>query len=248
MAENENKRVNYDLYSSVSKPYFSYKKPGEGSSAYCMLSPQIHSYNTTLRFTKSITSENRLDLNCYLSPMKFQDFVNILEGIMARRRDAYMSKSNYATDEAFKIPITRYNEGKDESIGSLTIDTELVDGIPRLRITYFENEKNDSVEIVFNDRIPTELASGTSKIDTIDYGDIKAFEFVMLMKELSDPSTSVVYGIVNSAVSTLTRYISACFSNNRNNTGNLRTGGFNRNYSNTTNPPQENYSDYEEPF
>ena len=31
MAENEQKRTNYDIYASVSKPFFSYKKPGEGN-------------------------------------------------------------------------------------------------------------------------------------------------------------------------------------------------------------------------
>lgn len=244
MAENENnnKRVNYDLYANVSRPFFSYKKPGDGN-AYCMMVPQIHSHIITLKFTKCITSENRVDLTCYLSPSKLEDFVNILEGMMARRRDAFASKNYYTTDEAYKIPVTRFTDGKEVSVGSVTIDTELIDGISRLRITYFDKEKNDSVEIVFNERLPGEAASGTMAIESIDYSDIQAFAFVSLMKDLVSPNTSIIYGIVNSAVSSLTRYISACFANSRNgNSG--RTG----NYSNNrpSSPSDNNYSDYDE--
>lgn len=240
---NENKRVNYDIYAPVSRPFFSYKKPGDGN-AYCMMYPQIHSHVVTLRFTKSITSENRIDLNCYLSPAKLQDFVNILEGIMARRRDTFANQGYYSSDEAYKIPVTRYVNGKEESIGALTIDTELIDGISRLRITYFDNEKNDSVEIVFNERVPGESPSGTGNYDKIDYGDIQAFAFVTLMKELISANTSILYGIVNSAVSAITRYISGCFSNSR-------TGNFGGNYKNNHNGYQQpnsndNYSDYDE--
>lgn len=246
MAENENtnnnRRANYDIYANVSRPFFSYKKPGDGN-AYCMMVPQIHSHIITLKFTKCITSENRVDLTCYLSPSKLEDFVNILEGMMARRRDAFASKNYYTTDEAYKIPVTRYSEGKEVSVGSVTIDTEMIDGISRLRITYYDAEKNDSVEIVFNERLPNEMASGTSKIESIDYSDIQAFAFVSLMKDLISPNTSIIYGIVNSAVSSITKYISACFSNSRNgNSG--RTGG----YSNNSRPSSDNnnYSDYDE--
>lgn len=244
MAENQNnERRNYDIYSPVSRPFFSYKKPGDGN-AYCMLVPQIHSNLITLRFTKSVTSENRLDLTCYLSQAKLHDFVNILEGIMARRRDAYASHNYYATDEAFKIPVTRYNNGKEEAVGSLTIDTELVDAIARLRITYFDNDKNDSVEIVFNERVPDQSSSGTTKFDTIDYGDIQAFAFVALMKELITANTSILYGIVNSAVGSIIRYVSACFSNHNNGNSNFHRS--NPQTSNNGSASDNNYSDYEE--
>lgn len=245
MAENqnnENRRVNYDIYAPVSRPFFSYKKPGDGN-AYCMLVPQIHSNLITLRFTKSITSENRLDLTCYLSQAKLHDFVNILEGIMARRRDAFASHNYYATDEAFKIPVTRYSNGKEESVGALTIDTELIDGISRLRITYFENEKNDSVEIVFNERLPDNSSTGTTNLDTIDYSDIQAFAFVSLMKELISANTSILYGVVNSAVGAITRYISACFSNSRN--GGSSHNNY-RNNNSSSSSSSDNYSDYDE--
>lgn len=238
---NENKRVNYDIYAPISRPFFSYKKPGDGN-AYAMVVPQIHSHIVTLRFTKSITSENRIDLNCYLSPAKLQDFVNILEGIMARRRDTFAKQEYYSSNEAYKIPVTRFINGKEESIGSLTIDTELIDGISRLRITYFENEKNDSVEIVFNERVPGEAPSGTENYTKIDYGDIQAFAFVTLMKEVISANTSITYGIVNSAVSAITRYISACFSN-RNNGGVSSNNNYRNNNRNNSN---DNYSDYDE--
>lgn len=246
MAENEQKRTNYDLYASVSRPFFSYKKPGEGNS-YCMMSPQIHSHILTLRFTKAITSENRVDLNCYLTPPKLQDFVNILEGIMARRRDAFVNHEYYSTDEAYKIPVTTYVGGKEETVGALTIDTELIDGISRLRITYYQNDKNDSVEIVFNERLPGEETSGTPDFNKIDYSDIQAFAFVALMKDLISPNTSIMYGMINSAVSSITKYISACFSNNRNGGGhnNFRSNNGNYSRSNNMGDSNNNYSDYD---
>lgn len=245
MAENEQKRTNYDLYASVSKPFFSYKKPGEEKS-YCMMYPQVHSHTITLKFSKVITSENRLDLTCYLSPSKLQDFVNILEGIMARRRDAFANHEYYSSDEAYKIPVTSFTGGKEEVIGALTIDTELIDGISRLRISYYQNDKNDSVEIVFNERLSTEETSGTPDFNKIDYSDIQAFSFVALMKDLITPHTSIMYGMINSAVSSLTRYISACFTNSRNGgNGGFKSSNNNFSRSNNSGNSNDNYSDYD---
>lgn len=251
MAENTNnetRRTNYDLYANVSRPFFSYKKPGDGN-AYAMVVPQIHSHIITLKFTKSITSENRIDLMCYLTPAKLHDFVNILEGIMARRRDAFASHNYYSTDEAFKIPVTTFVNGKEESVGMLTIDTELIDGISRLRITYFQNDKNESVEIVFNERTSNEDITGTLAYDKIDFGDIGAFNFVLMMKELIGPQSSIMYGMINSAVSSITKYISACFSNRNNGGGFSRSSGNNYHKpssNNGDNGSNNNYSDYDE--
>ena len=244
MAENEQKRTNYDIYASVSKPFFSYKKPGEGNS-YCMMYPQVHSHTITLKFTKAITSENRLDLTCYLTPAKLQDFVNILEGIMARRREAFANREYYSSDEAFKIPVTSFIGGKEETVGALTIDTELIDGISRLRITYYQNDKNDSVEIVFNERLTSEETSGTSEFNKIDYSDIQAFAFVTLMKDLITPQTSIMYGMINSAVSSLTRYISACFTNSRGGNGGFKSSNNNGYKPSNQSNSNDNYSDYD---
>ena len=244
MAENEQKRTNYDIYASVSKPFFSYKKPGEGNS-YCMMYPQVHSHTITLKFTKAITSENRLDLTCYLTPAKLQDFVNILEGIMARRREAFANREYYSSDEAFKIPVTSFIGGKEETVGALTIDTELIDGISRLRITYYQNDKNDSVEIVFNERLTSEETSGTSEFNKIDYSDIQAFAFVTLMKDLITPQTSIMYGMINSAVSSLTRYISACFTNSRGGNGGFKSANNNSYKPSNQGSSNDNYSDYD---
>ena len=244
MAENEQKRTNYDIYASVSKPFFSYKKPGEGNS-YCMMYPQVHSHTITLKFTKAITSENRLDLTCYLTPAKLQDFVNILEGIMARRREAFANREYYSSDEAFKIPVTSFIGGKEETVGALTIDTELIDGISRLRITYYQNDKNDSVEIVFNERLTSEETSGTTEFNKIDYSDIQAFAFVTLMKDLITPQTSIMYGMINSAVSSLTRYISACFTNSRGGNGGFKSANNNGYKPSNQGSSNDNYSDYD---
>ena len=244
MAENEQKRTNYDIYASVSKPFFSYKKPGEGNS-YCMMYPQVHSHTITLKFTKAITSENRLDLTCYLTPAKLQDFVNILEGIMARRREAFANREYYSSDEAFKIPVTSFIGGKEETVGALTIDTELIDGISRLRITYYQNDKNDSVEIVFNERLTSEETSGTSEFNKIDYSDIQAFAFVTLMKDLITPQTSIMYGMINSAVGSITRYISACFTNSRGGNGGFKSANNNGYKPSNQSSSNDNYSDYD---
>ena len=244
MAENEQKRTNYDIYASVSKPFFSYKKPGEGNS-YCMMYPQVHSHTITLKFTKAITSENRLDLTCYLTPAKLQDFVNILEGIMARRREAFANREYYSSDEAFKIPVTSFIGGKEETVGALTIDTELIDGISRLRITYYQNDKNDSVEIVFNERLTSEETSGTTEFNKIDYSDIQAFAFVTLMKDLITPQTSIMYGMINSAVSSITRYISACFTNSRGGNGGFKSANNNGYKPSNQGSSNDNYSDYD---
>ena len=244
MAENEQKRTNYDIYASVSKPFFSYKKPGEGNS-YCMMYPQVHSHTITLKFTKAITSENRLALTCYLTPAKLQDFVNILEGIMARRREAFANREYYSSDEAFKIPVTSFIGGKEETVGALTIDTELIDGISRLRITYYQNDKNDSVEIVFNERLTSEETSGTSDFNKIDYSDIQAFAFVTLMKDLITPQTSIMYGMINSAVGSITRYISACFTNSRGGNSGFKSSNNNGYKPSNQNNSNDNYSDYD---
>lgn len=244
MAENEQKRTNYDIYASVSKPFFSYKKPGEGNS-YCMMYPQVHSHTITLKFTKAITSENRLDLTCYLTPAKLQDFVNILEGIMARRREAFANREYYSSDEAFKIPVTSFIGGKEETVGALTIDTELIDGISRLRITYYQNDKNDSVEIVFNERLTSEETSGTTEFNKIDYSDIQAFAFVTLMKDLITPQTSIMYGMINSAVSSITRYISACFTNSRGGNSGFKSANNNNYKPSNQGSSNDNYSDYD---
>ena len=244
MAENEQKRTNYDIYASVSKPFFSYKKPGEGNS-YCMMYPQVHSHTITLKFTKAITSENRLDLTCYLTPAKLQDFVNILEGIMARRREAFANREYYSSDEAFKIPVTSFIGGKEETVGALTIDTELIDGISRLRITYYQNDKNDSVEIVFNERLTSEETSGTTEFNKIDYSDIQAFAFVTLMKDLITPQTSIMYGMINSAVGSITRYISACFTNSRGGNGGFKSANNNGYKPSNQGSSNDNYSDYD---
>lgn len=203
----------YHLYAQMSKTFFSYKKPADGK-AYAFVNIQYHDGKMTLRFKRGITSENVLDLNCYLSPAKAFDTARILEGIMGRRREAYAAGKNYQSDEAYKIPTSSYRDGQEVATGYLRIDTEMYDGIPRLRITYFDNEKNDSIEIVFNSRVPSgEIEASTSNEFKIDYADIEAYEFVTTFKELQDPLIPMIYRIQDAAVNTLTKYISTCFRN-----------------------------------
>jgi hypothetical protein len=204
----------YHLYAPISKPYFSYKKPGE-SGSYSMLIPQIHSGNLTLKFTKFITSENRLDINCYLPYSRMIDFSNILEGIMARRRDSFAKNEPYSTSETFKIPVCSYLNGKEEQIGNLTIDTELIDGVPKLRITYFQNDKNDGVSIVFNDIVSVNKISASTKLVNLDYADVGAFGFVVLMKSLQEPLTMIMYHMLDATASSITRFVSTVIGGSR---------------------------------
>ena len=86
---NENKPNQvYHLYAQMSKTFFSYKKPADGK-AYAFVNIMYHDGKLTLRFKRGITSENVLDLTCYLSPAKAYDTARLLEGIMGRRREAY---------------------------------------------------------------------------------------------------------------------------------------------------------------
>lgn len=216
MAEqNGTKQGTYHLYAQVSKPYFSYKKPGDGN-AYSMMIPQINNGNLTLKFTKSITTENRLDITCYLPYSRTMDIANILEGIMARRRDAFAKNQQYSTSEAYKIPISSFVSGKEELVGSLTIDTIMIDGTPRLRISYHQNDKNDSVEIVFCERPSSGEISASSTLEKIDYYDIGAYGFTTLIRAIQEPIPMIFYHMLDSLSNSLTKYISTVVGGRRN--------------------------------
>lgn len=224
MAETPNqsqKATIYHLYSQVSRTYFSYKRPG-GDSSYAFVYIQIHNGNVTFRFSKAVTSENKVDYNCYLPAFRISDMANILEGIMARRRDAFEKNESYASDEIFKIPVSSYTGGNEVVIGSLVIDTEMIDGVPRLRLTYNDDTKKDSVSIVFNDRMPVSEITATSKLNQIDYLDLGAFDFAVTLKTLQEPLAPFVYRVVDSAVSSITKYISSVMSSGRNNNSGFR--------------------------
>lgn len=222
--ENKSNQV-YHLYAQMSKTFFSYKKPADGK-AYAFVNIMYHDGKLTLRFKRGITSENVLDLTCYLSPAKAYDTSRLLEGIMGRRREAYAAGKNYQSDEVYKIPTSSYRDGQEVPTGYLMIDTEMYDGIPRLRLSYHDLEKNDSIEVVFNSRVPSgEIEASTSLDFKIDYADIEAYEFVTTFKELQDPLIPMIYRMQDSAVNTITKYISTCFKNFHS-AGN-RSGGYN---------------------
>lgn len=216
--ENTQKKTAYHLYAQLSKTYFSYKKPGD-DKAYALMYAQYHNNMLTLHFRKAITSENVVELNCYLPDAKVFEVSNLFEGMMARRRVAFENGQNYDSDEVIKCPITSFNreEGKDVAAGLLVIDTEMYDGIPRVRISYTDNAKNDTVEIVFNSRIPSGAVEAKAKAAGIDFADIAAFELANTLKELQNPMIPIMYRFTDAAVNSITRYISACFGNRNNN-------------------------------
>lgn len=235
--ENTQKKSVYHLYTPLSRTYFSYKKPGD-DKAYAFMYLQYHNNMLTFRFRKSVTSENTIDLSCYLPDSKVFEISNLFEGMMARRRVAFENGQNYDSDEVIKCPITKFNEGKDVAVGLLVIDTEMYDGIPRVRISYTDNEKNDTVEIVFNSRIPSGAIEAKAKAANIDYADIAAFELVNTLKELQNPLVPIMYRFTDAAVSSLTKYISACFGNRNSNNAN----------NNFVSQSQGNMPDDYEPF
>lgn len=236
MADENRNNQQYHLYAQLSKTFFSYKKPSD--TGYAMMYIQYHNGMLTLKFRRAITSENKLELSCYLPDGKAYDLAHLLEGIMARRRDAYANGVNYDADEVIKVPCSAFREGKDVNTGLLVIDTEMYDGIPRIRVSYTDFEKNDTVEIVFNSRVPNGAIEAKAKANNIDYADIAAFEFINILKEVQNPLVPIMYRIQDSAVSAITKYISSCFGNRSTNT----SGGF------RTNNPQQNVPDDFDPF
>jgi len=214
---NETKRNGvYHLNVQMSDTMFSYKKPADGK-AYAFVNINYFDGKVTLHFKRGITSENVLDLNCYLQSAKAFDVARILEGIMGRRREAYAAGKNYQSDEVYKIPTTSFRDGKEIPTGTLIIDTEMYDGIPRLRLTYNDIEKNDSIEVVFNSRVPSgEIETSTNLDYKIDYADIAAYEFVTTFKEVVSSTVSIAYRIADAAVNSISKYISSCFRNGNN--------------------------------
>ena len=86
--ENTQKKSVYHLYTPLSRTYFSYKKPGD-DKAYAFMYLQYHNNMLTFRFRKSVTSENTIDLSCYLPDSKVFEISNLFEGMMVRRRVAF---------------------------------------------------------------------------------------------------------------------------------------------------------------
>ena len=107
------KKTAYHMYAQLSKTYFSYKKPGD-DKAYAFMYVQYHNNMLTLHFRKSITSENTVDLNCYLPDAKAYDLANLFEGMMARRRVAYENGQNYDSDEVKEMVEVFLSLGSDE--------------------------------------------------------------------------------------------------------------------------------------
>ena len=222
MAEEKKKYNDYHLNVQMSRTFFSYKKPGDGG-AYALMYVTYYNGMISLHFKRGITSENVLDLNCYLNDGKAYDLSRLLEGIMGRR-----------------VPTTSFRDGKEVATGVLVIDTEMYDGIPRIRVSYTDSEKNETIEIVFNSRVPSGPIEAKCKANMIDYADIQAFEFVNVLKELQNPMVPIMYRIQDAAVGSLSRFIKSCL------------GGGNRNNSNPTYNqnvgPQTQSWETDEPF
>lgn len=240
--ENKQNYQQYHLYAQMTKTYFSYKKPADGK-AYAFVNVLYYNDKLMLKFKRGITSENVLDLNCYLPTAKAYDVSRILEGIMGRRREAYMAGKNYQSDEYCKIPTSSFRDGQEVATGFLIIDTEMYDGIPRLKLTYTDIEKNDSIEVVFNSRVPSGAIESSSNGDfKIDYADIEAYDFVTTFKELQNPIIPMVYRIQDAAVNSITKYISSCFRNF--NGGNK----YNKSSSSGYNSDNSGYDEMDSPF
>lgn len=216
--ESTTKKKPYHMYAPLSKTYFSYKKPGD-DKAYAFMYAQYYNGALTLHFRKAITSENVVDLNCYLHDAKAWEVANLFEGMMARRRVAYENNQNYDADEVIRCPITAFREGKDVAIGLLIIDTEMYDGIPRVRFSYTDNEKNETVEIVLNSRVPSGAVEAKARANKIDFADLEAYDLSLIFKEMQNPLVPIIYRFTDAAVSSITKYISACFGNKNNYAG-----------------------------
>lgn len=243
MAEEKKKYNNYHLTVQMSNTFWSYKKPGD-NGAYAMMYVSYYNNMLSLHFKRGITSENVLDLSCYIHDGKAFDLSRLLEGMMARRRDAYAEGKNYDADEVIKMPCTSIRDGKETSVGLLVIDTEMYDGIPRVRISYTDYEKNDTIEVVFNSRVPSGAIEAKCKANNIDYADIQAYNFVNVLKELQNPLVPIMYRIQDAAVNSITKYISACFANRNGNATKGEPSSYNNNIGSTDSYSADSY----EPF
>ena len=158
MAEEKKKYNDYHLNVQMSRTFFSYKKPGDGS-AYALMYVTYYNGMISLHFKRGITSENVLDLNCYLNDGKAYDLSRLLEGIMGRRRVAYENGQMYDADDVIRVPTTSFRDGKEVATGVLVIDTEMYDGIPRIRVSYTDSEKNvDLIRSLLNPVISNPIA------------------------------------------------------------------------------------------
>ena len=255
MAE-ERKHVStsfYHLSAQVSDTFFSYKKPADGK-AYAMMYVKMYDNRVSLHFKRGITADNVVDLDCHMHEAKAYDIAQWLEGFMARRRDAYMADKPYDADEMIKVPITSFRNGTEVPVGLLVIDTEMIEGIPRLRVTYTDNEKNESIEIVFNKRVTNgSIEMSVPNQFKLDYADVGAFKVVTTLKELQNPLVPLIYKFQDAALSTTIKFISRCFSRNehRRATSMAPRGDWKSSYNNSRghlNSGGGNYSKYgEEP-
>lgn len=193
----------YHLYAPASKPFFSYKKPSDGNS-YSMMIPQIHNGNITLKFQRRITPENTLDLQCYLPMPRVRELRHVLAGIIGRRQLAYEKGELYDTNESWNFPVCSFFGGTETHIGDLKLDTELIDGIPRIRMIYRQNDVNDEIEIVFNDRSTSSEVKGTGELPKVDIIDGWLFHFFDVIDEIAtDPLYMMMYNMIDAAVSNI---------------------------------------------
>lgn len=236
----EKKNYGYHLSSPISKPIFSAERPSQ--NGYSMVIPQIFDGNLYLKFTKSITSENKIELSCYLNQSKLNDIANILEGIMARRRDAFNNKQSYDATERYVIPITKFSQdGVEKQVGSFNIDTPYVNNIPRLKIEYCDIEKSESVSIIFKDRVSEKGIEKSADFETIDLEDVSAYYFTLMLKQCIDPSTNILYYMLDSLLSNINKTIYSLLNGRRQN--DYQNNGYNRNNNEYNGNSQNSYSD-----
>lgn len=246
MAEEKQNRGGYHLYANTSRPFFSFKKPAEGQSAHNRLEVQVHNGNIQMKFTRFITNENQTQLICWMPDYRVHDLCYILGGIIARRRVAYEKGENYSTDEVWTFPVVSFQNGQERETGFLRVDTELIDGVPRIRLTYRDDDANDSIEIVFCDRKPTTEVKG-GNLEQIDYVDARLFKFYDLLDNIvNDPQTMIMYHMADSLMGAITKYIGACFRGSSNN--NQNNGNGYRNNNNRPAPQSQDVPDDYDPY
>lgn len=203
MAKQYQKRssASYHLYAPLTRPFFSYKKPSDGNS-YSMMIPQVHNNNVTFKFQRRITPENTLDLTCYMPMNRVRELRHVFAGIIGRRQSAYENGKPYNTDEAWSFPVCSFFGGTEQQIGDFKIDTEIIDGVPRIRIIYHQNDVNDEVEIVFNDRVTSSEITGMGELPKVDLADGFLFHFYDILDNIStNPMYLMMYNLIDAATS-----------------------------------------------
>lgn len=208
---NKNNNSSYRSQLSVEMgrgPIYHHDANGYTKGVYTNLRINYWSNMVLLKFSKRMSEENVLELTCFLSSMRVVELGHMLEGMMGRRRDAFMNDQPYSED-SFRIPLTKFdkNINMDTEVGDLTVATELVDGIPRVKLTYYEAKADKRIDVVFYTREVINVATSSfNDAVKIDIHDVGIYLFLEQIKLGNKTETTFGYNTANAIVNAVSKF------------------------------------------